>query len=134
MRKSIDLARSIVNNKTQEDLLPCDEFVPFLVQRYISTVSPLHCNLINDILNTKMKNWTNSQEIFHYLKCIIPKKNVYNFNYIWKSFPKETYEIPIESICENLEMSRKEFTDILDIFPEIGETFKESKERILKKQ
>lgn len=134
MKKSIDFARSIINDKIQEEINSCDEWSSFLIQRYISVVSPAHCNMINTILNGKLRNWEDSQEIYHFLKCVIPKNKVYNFDYIWKKkeAPVEL-KVDVENICKSLEISQKEFYDIAKNFPDILKDLEDSKEKILKK-
>jgi len=134
MKKPIDFARSILNNKTQEEILPCDDFLPFLIQRYISIASPAHCVLINDILNVKAKNWNDHQEIYNYLKCIIPKQNIRYFQYIWKKKELDNIDdIDVSTIAESLEMSKREVIEYFKMFPELKEEYKNTHEKILKR-
>jgi hypothetical protein len=135
MKTSLDFAKDIVADKNQQDILPCDAFTTFLIQRYISTVSMSHCNLINSTLNSKLKEWTDTQEIYNFLKCLIPKKTMTYIPYIWKKKEKEdSLGIDIESISDNLEISQKELTNLIDIFPELIENYKDDSEKILKAQ
>lgn len=133
MRTSLDFAKDILTDKHQQDILPCDAFVTFLIQRYISSASMTHCNLINATLNSKLKGWNDSQEIYDYLKCLIPKKAVTYLPYIWpKKEPEPPNKIDIESISDNLEISQKELKNLFEIFPELSENYTDDAEKILK--
>jgi hypothetical protein len=132
MKNSTDFTKDILTCKTQKNILPCDNFVPFLVQKYISGVSPEHCNLINTILNSRLLVWKDEQEIYDFLKCFIPKRNSSYFKYFGKPLKNKEYKIDFETICQALEISEKELTVMIEYFPEIEESLKEDKEKILK--
>jgi hypothetical protein len=132
MKNPLDFAKDILNNKIQEDILPCDSFVPFLIQRYISGVSPVHCNLINSILNSKLPHWSDNQQVYNFLKCLIPKKDIKYIPYIWKKREVIESNFDIATVSENLEMSQKDIQNLVDIFPELEESFKDDNEKILK--
>lgn len=133
MRTPTDFAREILTSSEQNILETSDSFVPFLIQKYISGVSPEHCVLVNSTLNTKIANWTDNQEVFNFLKIIIPKKKKALFKYFGKkALPTTDNKIDIDYLAENLELPVHEVKELFDIFPELCENFKEDKEKILK--
>lgn len=132
MRNSSELAKDILCNKEFSELSPCDNFVPFLVQKYISGVHPAYCNLINDLTNNKLLTWNDSQEIYDLFKCVIPKKSDCGYRYFGGKNEHKEYKIDLESISNNLEISIKEFKEMLEYFPDLEKNLKEDKEKILK--
>lgn len=132
MKNSTDFTKDILTCKTQKHILLCDNFVPFLVQKYISGVSPEHCSLVNTILNSRLLVWKDEQEIYDFLKCFIPKRNSSYFKYFGKSSKNKEYKIDFETICHALEIPEKELREMIEYFPEIEESLKEDKEKILK--
>lgn len=117
MKQSTDFARDILSTKNHKDILPCDHFIPYLVQKYISGASPEHCNLINTILNSKLSLWRDSQEIYDFLKCLIPKKKSAYFTYFGSKNKEKESKIDIEGISNTLEISQKELKELISIFP-----------------
>jgi hypothetical protein len=132
MKNSSDLARDILSSKNHKDLAPCDNFIPYLVQKYISGASPEHCNLINTILNGKLSLWRYEQEIYDFLKCFIPKKKSAYFTYFGKKKKEKETKVEIERISSALEISQKELQELLEMFPELEDSMVEDKEKILK--
>ena len=132
MRNSAEFTKDILSNKDFSELHPCDKFVPFLVQKYISGVHPVYCNLLNDLLNNKLSTWNDDQEIYDLLKCVIPKKDDCRYRYFGSKNEQKEYKIDLKSISNNLEISIKELKEMIDYFPDIENSFKESKEIILK--
>jgi hypothetical protein len=132
MKNSSDFARDILVSKDHKDILACDQFVPFLIQKYISGASPEHCNLINSILNTRLSSWRDEQEIYDFLKCIIPKKGSAFFKYFGKSVDKKETKVDIAALSASLEISKKEVTEMLEYFPDLQDSLKEDNEKILK--
>jgi len=133
MKNSLEFTKDILTDDIQHDISPCDNFVPFLVQKYISGISPTHCSLINDLLNTKLSHWNSSQEIYDFLKIIIPKTKVGYIKYYRSS--KEVNnknKVDIQYFSDLLEISKKEVLEMLNNFPEIEKTLLENNEKILK--
>jgi hypothetical protein len=134
MKNPLEFAREILTEKEQHPILPCDSFVKFLIQRYLSTASMTHCNLINSTLNMKLKGWDDDQEIYNFLKCLIPKVKSAYMPYIWQ---KKEYKDPpfdIGLVAENLEISKRELEDLIDIFPDLVDNYTETSEKILQEQ
>jgi hypothetical protein len=132
MKNASDFAREILSNSVKYDIVPCDEFSPYLIQRYISGVSPEFCNLINSVLNGKLNQWTDKQEILDFLKCIIPKRKASYTYFAAKKKSSPEYESNIEMLAEANDMSIKEVENLFNIFPKLDEEYVEDKEKILK--
>lgn len=135
MRVPIDFARDILKNKEYSELSPTDKFVPFLVQKYLSGVSPEYCDIINDLLNTKLLNWKNDQEIYNYLKLIIPKKSNAFFKYYGSSKSDDQtkkLDSAVTYLSNTWEISKREIYETLESFPELQKLLVEEKEKILK--
>jgi hypothetical protein len=132
MKNSSDFARDILSTKNHKDISPCDHFIPYLVQKYISGASPEHCNLINTILNSRLQVWKDDQEIYDFLKCFIPKKKSSYFTYFGNKNKEKESKVDLDSLSSALEISKKEINDMIQYFPELEESFKEDKEKILK--
>jgi len=131
MRNSSDLAKDILCEKEFSELSPCDNFVSFLVQKYVSGVHPTYCNLVNDILNNKLHSWNDCQEIYDFLKCLIPKKNC-RYKYFAIKHEEKEIKLELNSISSCLEIPVKQLKELLEIFPELEKNIKEDKEKILK--
>jgi len=132
MKNSTDFTKDIITDKEFHKINQGDNFQPYLIQKYISAISPDHCILINEILNTKLKNWKDDQEIYDFLKCIMPKAKECNIRYFKTAPEKKEYKVDLKGISESLEISMKELKEMLDYFPDLIKTMQESPETILK--
>lgn len=131
MKTPTDFARDILTNNQQNSIMASDNFVPFLIQKYISGCSPQHCLLINSILNDKLGHWTDNQQIYNFLKCIIPKKKNVGFQYFGKKKESIKLGVDVEKICENMEMPQKHFIELLELFPSLKDNYKEDEGKML---
>lgn len=137
MKIPTDFARDILKNKDFVELSPTDKFVPFLVQKYLSGVSPEYCDFINDLLNPKLSTWKNEQEIYDFLKLIVPKKTNTFFKYYGSASHAENIkklDVSISYASKTLEISKREIYEIMQSFPEIQKLIIEQgeNEKILK--
>jgi hypothetical protein len=134
MKKTIDFTRDLLKSREFHKILPCDELIPYLLQKYISGVSPQYCDLINSLLNSKLSVWKDEQEILDFLTLIIPKKTNTYFKY-FKTSPlkkEDMAKIDLDYLSDTLEMSKREIYEMIKNFPEIAEDLKEKSEKILK--
>ena len=132
MRNSADFVRDIITNPEISPITPTDNFAPFLVQKYISGISPAHCNLINTVLNGKLGEWRDPQEIYNLLKILLPKNKEVSYRYFGKASDKKEYKVDIEALAESLELPKKEIIEMLNYFPELEKELIDEKEKILK--
>jgi hypothetical protein len=135
MKIPTDFARDILKNKEYIELTPTDKFVPFLVQKYLSGVSPEYCDFINDLLNSRLTNWKNEQEIYNFLKLVVPKKSNVFFKY-YGSPKSDDHAKKLDSVVTYLsntwEISKREIYENLKSFPELEKLLVEENEKILK--
>jgi hypothetical protein len=133
MKNSTDFTRDILKNKEHQKISPCDIFIPYLVQKYISGVSPEHCMLVNSILNNKLRVWKDEQEIYDFLKLIIPKKNNTYFKYFSPSKKVKDSEIKgdLDYLSQTMEISKRELREMIVYFPILADKLVENKEKIL---
>lgn len=132
MKTSADFTRDILTNANHSDISEGDSFVPYLVQKYISGVSPEHCNLINSILNTKLCEWNSNQEIYDFLKCFIPKRKGCYYKYFGGGLEDKPLKVDVGSIAKSLEIPTSEVVTMLKYFPQLAKNLTEDKEKILK--
>lgn len=134
MKKTIDFTRDILKKQEFYNLIQCDEFIPYLAQKYISGVSPQYCDFINSLLNNRLSVWKDEQEILDFLTLIIPKKSNVYFKY-FKTSPlkkEDMAKIDLDYLSETLEISKRELYGMIKDFPEVAEELKEKSEKILK--
>lgn len=134
MKSIFDVLKDITHLKPTYQLTPSDEFAPYMVQRWLSFIHPTFCNLINSVYNDKINAFSDNQQLYDFLKCIIPKKTINKINYIKKAKNVEDskHEGIIEELANSLELPKREVRTMISLFPEIALELKES-DRILKK-
>lgn len=100
---------------TKKGNLPLNEYVPFLVNRWISFMNPATCEYVNDILNNQAL--IEDKEL-HYkmLLCTFPKlKSLPRLNYIKKiKEDKQEINVKIKILAQNLEISEREASAMLE--------------------
>lgn len=132
MKNSSQFTKEILSSSQQEEIMPCDDFSPYLVQKYLSGVSPEHCSLVNSVFNTKLSLWRDSQDIYDFMKCVIPKNKSARYRYFGAKNTKEESSIDAERIANSLEMSKKELLELVDYFPDLLKTMTEDNGKTLK--
>lgn len=99
---------------TKKGNLPLNDYVPFLINRWISFMNPTVCEFVN-ALNSKVL--LEDKEL-HYktLVCTFPKiKHLPKLNYIKKIKENEQdLDIKIKILAQNLEISIREATMLFD--------------------
>ena len=93
---------------TKQGGLPLDQYVPFLVNRWLSFINPTVCSNINQI-NSKIL-LENKEMHYKILLSLFPKmKYCSKINYIKKVKEEEKdADIKIKIIAENFEISTRE--------------------------
>ena len=133
MKTPYDFTKDILSNLDHVDINGGDTFPPYLIQKYISGVSPAYCNLINNILNNKLMYWKDPQEIYDFLKCILPKTKTPTFKYFKKNIDiKPEKKVDFQQLSEVLEISQKNLREMFEYFPELKKNLKEDDGKILK--
>lgn len=94
---------------TKRGDLPLDQYVPFLVTRWLSFLHPTACEMLNGCSNNK--TLMESKELHYKTMILIFPKMKYSprINYIKKVKEKEQDEdIRISILAQNLEISKRE--------------------------
>lgn len=103
----------ILVKKTGKQLL--DEYVPFLVTRWLSMATPAVCNILNETVNS----FGSMDKNIHYklLSCIFPKlTKTPRINYIKKIKTTSTDENKnVDLLAQNYELSQKEIKQLLEL-------------------
>ncbi len=94
---------------TKRGNLPIEQYVPFLVNRWLSFINPTVCELVNGVFNNKIL--LEDKEL-HYktLVAYFPKaKHTPRISYIKKIKEKEQDDdIRVKVLAQNLEISERE--------------------------
>lgn len=135
MKTVFDINYDITYHKPIYTLTPSDEFVPYMVQRWLSFIDPVYCNLLNEIYNLKTGGFSDNQQLYDYFKCILPKKNIFKIPYVKKNKP--TAEISdsaniIAELSRIYELPESEIKDMLEINDNVINSFKDDT-KVLKK-
>jgi hypothetical protein len=116
-----DQIRDIVcdkQNKLAEDVEMEKEFVPYMMQRWLSFYSDQFAQMMNGSVNVLWKGLDEKQMWYKLFTGIIPRSKFKNIKYIKKNKEaKVKAKLDIEMItylAESLEMSRKEVRQYLE--------------------
>lgn len=94
--------------------LPLDDYIPFLINRWLSFISPSVCGAINESANTL----GNISKEHHYklLLKLYPKSKVPFISYVKKVKEEKTKEDDkVEMLASNMEMSKRETKLLLEL-------------------
>lgn len=94
--------------------LPLDEYIPFLINRWLSFVTPQICSAINESVNSL----GNIDKQLHYklLLKLYPKSKVPFISYVKKVKEEKTKEDErVDMLASNMEMSRREAKLLLEL-------------------
>lgn len=96
---------------TKKGNLPIDQYVPFLVNRWLSFINPTVCELINFSSNNKIL-LENKEYHYQTMICLFPKlKSCPKISYVKKIKEKEQeIDNKIKYLAQNLEISIREAT------------------------
>lgn len=94
--------------------LPLDEYIPFLINRWLSFITPQICSAINESVNSL----GNIDKQLHYklLLKLYPKSKVPFISYVKKVKEEKTKEDErVDMLATNMEMSRREAKLLLEL-------------------
>lgn len=135
MKSIFDINDDLTYNKPDYKLSPNDECVPYMHQRWLSFIDPVYCHLLNEIYNMKVAAFTDNQQFYDFMKCILPRKKAFKIKYIKKTkvTADPANEDAVEELANILEISKKEVREMLSINKDVLKSFKEDL-KILKKK
>lgn len=94
--------------------MPLDEYIPYLINRWLSFVTPQICSAINESVNSL----GNIDKQLHYklLLKLYPKSKVPFISYVKKVKEEKTKEDErVDMLAANMEMSRREAKLLLEL-------------------
>lgn len=95
--------------------LPLDEYIPYLINRWLSFVSPSACNAINESVNS-LGNMDKQQHYKLLLKLYPKSKQIPFIKYVKKVKEEKSKEDDnIALLASNMEMSRRETKLLLEL-------------------
>ena len=107
-----DYLKDIVTSKKGD--IPLEGYAPFLVNRWLSFLTPSSCLAINESVNSL----GNLDKDIHYkllVSCFPKQKYMSKINYIKKIKPeKEEKDEKIAILAKTMELSQKEIEQMLD--------------------
>lgn len=94
--------------------LPLDDYIPFLINRWLSFIAPQICGAVNESVNT-LGNM-DKQQHYKLLLKLYPKSKVPFIKYVKKVKEEKTKEDDkIEMLASNMEMSKRETKLLLEL-------------------
>lgn len=94
--------------------LPLEDYIPFLINRWLSFVAPQICSAVNESVNS-LGNISKEQHYKLLLK-LYPKSKVPFIKYVKKVKEEKTKEDDkVDMLASNMEMSRRETKLLLEL-------------------
>lgn len=109
MKTIFDHLKNILEDKKSEEFVSSD-FSPFIIQRWLSMISPEFCYFINEKVNSI--NLPDNESWYRYYLLIIPKIGYRNIKYLKKN--KATTK-ELSDVSKKLEISKRELKEYLEI-------------------
>lgn len=115
MKNLSDIISDLNYHKPNYKLQSNDAFNAYMINRWLSMISPSYCNLINETYNRLYNAFDNNQQRYDFLKTILPKKFVKFPKYIKKTEKvKESKNSDlIDQIAKTHEISKREVEEII---------------------
>lgn len=114
MKTIFDYIGNITNSKKLEELDASSSFSAFMLQRWLSMISPEICYFLNEKLNGL--RITDKQVMYDYMVLVFPKIGNKKIKYLKKSSTVDDSDI--EAAAKRLQISKREFLEYKKIYPE----------------
>lgn len=110
-----DYLKNILYQKNPEILEEDNDFVPFLIQRWLTMHSPEMALIVNETTNRYWASFNTKQDWYNAFITMLPRVKFRKLNYIKKSKDKnEKSDDVISAIARNLEISEREIRMYLE--------------------
>ena len=94
--------------------LPLDDYIPFLINRWLSFISPTVCGAVNE--STNALGSMSKEQHYKLLLKLYPKSKVPFISYVKKVKEEKTKEDDkVEILASNMEMSKRETKLLLEL-------------------
>ena len=115
-----DYLKDIITNKKGD--IPLEEYPPFLINRWLSFVSPTSCKAINESVNS-LGNLDKNTHYKLLISCFPKQKYMSKINYIKKiKQEKEDKDQSLSILAKTLELSQKEIEEMLDFKKQLNKS------------
>lgn len=93
-----------------------DQFIPFIVCRWLSMYSPEYAQIINETTNKHYNVFDTKKEWYDYLIKVLPKGSPGRIHYIKKEKRKDinNFDEIVKFLAKRFEISRREVEQYLD--------------------
>lgn len=132
MKNTFELLDNILRDKKDYQLMPCDDFNSWLIQKYISFHSPNYAYLVNELSNRWFLTLDDQQK-FDLLKLILPKTGKTKIKWMAPKKEKKSSPTKLNEVANLLQISRRELQDMLEVCPDFLDEFADGEEKIFKK-
>lgn len=113
MKNTFEHINNLINKKEQYTITSDDDFVPYMIQRWISMVSPQVAFVLNETSNSQFSALTDKQMWHDYFLTVIPRLGYKKIKYLKKE--KQEVSKDISEFASKNEISIREAKEILDI-------------------
>jgi 2-succinyl-5-enolpyruvyl-6-hydroxy-3-cyclohexene-1-carboxylate synthase len=113
MKTTFEHISNIINKKESYLLTEGEEFVPYMIQRWISMISPEMAYVVNETSNSISPAMQSKQMWHDYFLTVIPKIGYKKIEYIKK--PKSAPSKDVSELARKLEISFREAQEIIEL-------------------
>ena len=91
------------------------EYVPYMINRWVSMYSPEHATIINSTVNWLHPVFETKVDHYNFLHTVLPKSSWRRINYIKKNKKEDEEEYEnLELLASTLELSKREVKYFLE--------------------
>lgn len=113
MKTTFEHISNIINKKEDYLIKDGDEFSPYMIQRWISMISPEMAYVVNELTNSISPAMQDKQMWHDYFLTVIPKIGYKKISYIKK--PKSTPPKDVVDLARRLEISCREAQELINL-------------------
>lgn len=118
MKTIFEFLNNITYDKEKIELRDGDDFSPYMIQRWLSMVSPEVAFILNETFNTYHKGLPDKQAWNDALIAIIPRMNKGRIKYLKKD--KKNHSEDVKDLARRLEISQREAKQMVEISSDIN--------------
>jgi hypothetical protein len=130
MKTQFEHIYNIINKKDDCQLVVGEDFVPYMVQRWISMISPEMAFVMNETSNAISPAMQDKQMWLDYFLTVVPKIGYKKISYLKK--PKSAPNQDVSDLASLLQISCREAKEMIELDPKLKKQPKTVE--VLKKQ
>jgi|TARA_R110000787_G_scaffold336_9_gene1298 hypothetical protein len=113
MKDTFGHLRNILQNKEQYTIKDGEDFVPFMIQRWCSMVSPELCFILNETINTHASAMEDKQMWHDGFLAMVPAVGYKRISYMKKA--KKEHADDVKLLARRLEISCREAAVMVEL-------------------